>query len=114
MHSAIPARLLVGDTHAYILTDCKGCNPVPAPRVGGNVPLVTVDMGCSPHLEVAVRPYELGDISYFINTVLWNRNPGQFVPLYFSRLITDYCKLLKHYFTFFFWWRPIFEASFVL
>ena len=32
------------DTHAYILTDCEGGNPVSAPGVGGNVPLVTVDL----------------------------------------------------------------------
>ncbi len=70
MHSALPARLLVDDTHAYILTDCEGGNPVSAPGVGGNVGLVAVDLGrqpkpvkCSPHLELAVRPCESGDIS---------------------------------------------------
>ena len=31
-------RLLVDDTQAYILTDCKGGNPVSAPGVGGNGP----------------------------------------------------------------------------
>ncbi len=40
MHSALPARLLVDDTLAYILADCEGGNPVSAPGVGGNVPLV--------------------------------------------------------------------------
>ena len=40
MHSALPARLLVDDTLAYILTDCEGGNPVSAPVVGGNMPLV--------------------------------------------------------------------------
>ena len=66
MHSALPARLLVDDTHAYILTDCEGGNPVSAPGVGGNVPLMAVDLGqqptsvkCSPHLEVAVRPFDV-------------------------------------------------------
>ncbi len=53
------------DTHAYmyILTDCEGGIPVSVPGVGGNKPLVTVDLGqqptlvkCSPHLEVAVWP----------------------------------------------------------
>ena len=52
VHSALPARLLVDDTHAgfsplrrwllvddthaYILTDCEGGNPVSAPAVGGS------------------------------------------------------------------------------
>ncbi len=61
------------NTLAYILTDCEGGSPVSAPRVGGNVPLVTVDLGqqpksvkSSPHLEVAIQPCELGDISYKI------------------------------------------------
>ena len=36
VHSASPARLLVDDTHAYILTDCGGGNPVSAPGVGGS------------------------------------------------------------------------------
>ncbi len=45
VHSALPARLLVDNTHAYILTDCEGGYPVSAPGVGGNVPLVTVDLG---------------------------------------------------------------------
>ena len=27
LYSALPAKLLVDDTHAYILTDCKGGNP---------------------------------------------------------------------------------------
>ena len=35
VHSALPARLLVS-TLAYILTDCKGGNPVSATGVGGN------------------------------------------------------------------------------
>ncbi len=85
------------------------------------MPLVTVDMGCSPHLEVAVRPCELGDIllkqeenKKISNKSLWNRNPGQFVTLYLSRLKTDYWKLLKHYFTIIFRWRAISEASFLL
>ncbi len=42
---SLPTRLLVDDTHAYILTDCEGGNPVSAPGVGGNKPLVTVDLG---------------------------------------------------------------------
>ena len=37
MHSVLPATLLGDDTHAYILTDCEGGNPVLAPGVGGNV-----------------------------------------------------------------------------
>ena len=41
----ITATLLVDDTHAYIFTDCEVGNPVSAPGVGGNVPLVTVDLG---------------------------------------------------------------------
>ena len=47
MYSALPARLLVGATHAqvHILRDYEGGNPVSAPGVGGNVPLVTVDLG---------------------------------------------------------------------
>ena len=45
VHSALPARLLVDDTHDYILTDCEGGNPVSAPAVSGKVPLVTVDLG---------------------------------------------------------------------
>ncbi len=55
---------------AYILTDCEGGNPVSGPGVGGNVPLVTVDLGrqpksvkCSPHLDVAIQPCEWGEIS---------------------------------------------------
>ena len=45
MNSALPARLLVDDTHAYILTDCEGDNPVRAPGVGGNVPPVVIGLG---------------------------------------------------------------------
>ena len=45
MHSALPARLLMDDTQAYILMVCEGGNPVSAPRVGGNVLLVAVDLG---------------------------------------------------------------------
>ncbi len=63
---APPSRLRLDDTHAYILTDCEGGNPVSAPGVGGNVPLVTVDLGrqpksvkCSPHLEVPIRPWDV-------------------------------------------------------
>ncbi len=49
MDSVLPAtRLLVVDTHAYILMDCKGGNPISAPGVGGNVPPVTVDLGRQP------------------------------------------------------------------
>ncbi len=44
MHSALPARRLVDDTLAYILTNCEGGNSVSTPGVGGNVPLVTVDL----------------------------------------------------------------------
>ena len=43
--TALPSRLLVDDTLAYILTDCEGVNPVSAPGEVGNVPLVAVDMG---------------------------------------------------------------------
>ena len=31
MHSALPPRLLVDDTHAYIPMDCKGSNAASAP-----------------------------------------------------------------------------------
>ena len=41
------------DTHAYILMDCEGGNPVSAQGVGGNVPMVTVESG--------PRPCMLGD-----------------------------------------------------
>ena len=41
--SALTTRLLVDDTNVYILTDCERCNPISAPRVGGNVPLVIVE-----------------------------------------------------------------------
>ena len=34
--SALPARLLMDDTKAYIHMDCKGGNPVSAPGAGGN------------------------------------------------------------------------------
>ncbi len=57
VHSALPARLLVDDIHAYIFMDYEVGNSVSAPGVGGNVPLVAVDMGqqpksvmCIPHL----------------------------------------------------------------
>ena len=45
MHSALPARLLVEDTHAYIFTDYEGDNSVSAPGVDGIMPLETVDLG---------------------------------------------------------------------
>ena len=45
LHSPLPVRLLMDDTHAYILIDCEGPNPVSAPGVGGNVPLVEFDLG---------------------------------------------------------------------
>ncbi len=61
MHYALPAKLLAGDTHVYILMDCEGGNPVTAQGVSGIVSLVKVDVGqqpksmnVSPHLEVAV------------------------------------------------------------
>ena len=38
------------DTHAYILKDREGGNPVSALGVGGYGPLVIV-IKCSPHLE---------------------------------------------------------------
>ena len=44
MHFVKSARLLVDDTHAYILMDCNGGNPVSAPGVGGYMPLVAVDL----------------------------------------------------------------------
>ena len=52
MHSALPASLLVDDTHAYILTHCLGDNPVSADGVGDNMSLVTV--------EEVVQPCEKG------------------------------------------------------
>ena len=65
VHSALPARLLVDDTHAYILTNCDRGNSVSAPGVGGKVPLMTLDLGrqpksfkCSPHLKVAIRLFD--------------------------------------------------------
>ena len=62
MHSALPARLLVDDTHAYMFMDCEGGNRVSAPGVGGNMPLVAVK--CNPHLEVAVCDLVMsGDLS---------------------------------------------------
>ena len=71
MLSALPARLLVDDTHAYILMECEGCNPVSAPEVGGKVPrwqLIWVD---SPNqLSVALSLkwpsglVMLGDLSF--------------------------------------------------
>ena len=36
LSKALPAMLLVDDTHAYILLDGEGGNPVSAPGVGGN------------------------------------------------------------------------------
>ena len=42
VHFALPARLLVDDTHAYIHMDFEGGNPVSAPGVGSDVPLVAV------------------------------------------------------------------------
>ena len=66
---AIPARLLIDDTHAHTLTGCEGGNPVTTPGVGSNMPLVAVDLDrkpksvkCSPHLDVAVLVM-LGNIS---------------------------------------------------
>ncbi len=51
------------DTHAYILMDCEGVDEV---HVGGNAPLVTVDLGqqpksvkCSPHLKVGIGPCDV-------------------------------------------------------
>ena len=38
VHSALLARLQVDDTHAYILKDCEGGNPVSALGVGGYGP----------------------------------------------------------------------------
>ena len=35
---AVPARLLVDDSQAYIRMDCKGGNPISAPGVGGTGP----------------------------------------------------------------------------
>ena len=55
MHSALPARLLVDDTHAYILMYCEGNNPVSALGVGGKVGLTAqISEVYSPHLEVAI------------------------------------------------------------
>ncbi len=48
VHSALPARLQVDDTLAYILMDCEAGNPVYAIGVSGNVPLVAVDLGRQP------------------------------------------------------------------
>ncbi len=50
------------DTQAYIRMDCKGGNPVSAPGVGGNGPWKKI-VDCSPHLEVAFRPYVSGDLN---------------------------------------------------
>ena len=48
------------ESHSYNLTECEGGYPVIAPGVGGNLPIVAVDLGgqpktgkFSPHLEVA-------------------------------------------------------------
>ena len=56
------------DTHAYILMDCEGDNPISDPGVGGRMSLVAVDFVRQPKsikcsLELSVRPCELGDIS---------------------------------------------------
>ena len=59
------------DIHAYIFTDYEGGNPVSAPGVGDNMPLVASDFDqsanelgvlYSPHLKVAVRPCVLGEL----------------------------------------------------
>ncbi len=75
VHFAVPARLLVDDTHAYILTDCEGGNPVSAPGVGGNMPLLTVNLVDSQNqLSVALTLkwpsglVTLGDISFFFKS----------------------------------------------
>ena len=52
--SALPARLPKDDDQAYIHMDCEGGNPV-----GGNGPWKK-KVNCSPHLEVALRPYVSG------------------------------------------------------
>ncbi len=94
MHSALPARLLVDDTHAYILTDCEGGNHVSARGVGGNVPLVTVDLGrqpklvkcTSPHLEVAIQPCDVRQLSLNFFTglckrgILWKKHCHEIGP----------------------------------
>ena len=56
--SALPARLLMDDTQAYICMDCKG---VSATVVGGNGLWQQNKIG-SPHLEVAFRPCVSGDL----------------------------------------------------
>ena len=63
VHSALPPSLLVHDTLAYILTNCwRGVTLCSAPGVGGNVPWwKPISVTCSPRLEVAVLPCELGD-----------------------------------------------------
>ena len=45
VHSVLPAMLLVDVTHAYILTDFEGGNPVSALGIGGTELLVAVDLG---------------------------------------------------------------------
>ena len=60
--SALPARPLVDNTHAYFPLDREEGNPVSDPGVRGYFPLVIVDLGrqpksvkCSPSLELAVQ-----------------------------------------------------------
>ena len=61
----------MNDTHAYIFKDCEAGNPVSAREVGGNIPLVIVDLSqqpksfkCNHHLEVGVWPYS--DCFFFL------------------------------------------------
>ena len=59
MHPALPDRLPVDDTHAYIIMECKGWVGVTLVQPRGNVP----QMVKVPHLDVAVLLCKLGDIS---------------------------------------------------
>ena len=67
--SALPARLRIDDTQAYILMDCKRGKPVSALGVGGNG--LRKKNNCSPHLEVAFRPCVSGDMHKKAREVCW-------------------------------------------
>ena len=49
MHSALPARLLIDDSHAYILMDREGGNLVSVPGVAGNMSLGKIELTDSPN-----------------------------------------------------------------
>ena len=94
VHSALPSRLLVEHTFCYILAGYEWGNPVSAPGEDGILPLVAVNLGrqhksvkCIPHLEVAIRPCEVGDtqkdhkLPCFILTGNW---PAENIVQYFA------------------------------